>query len=101
MICANRWAGQPCSATTPAERAGHLAKGRIWLSVNGKVRQDADLDPMIWKVPDIIAVLSTQVGLAAGDLIYTGTPARVGAIVKGDTLVGNMAGLDELTIRVV
>ena len=66
----------PCSAVTPAERAGHLAKGRIWLAVNGKVRQDADLDLMIWKVPDIIAVLSTQVGLAAGDLIYTGTPAE-------------------------
>ena len=91
----------PCSAITPVERAGHLAKGRIWLSVNGTVRQDADLDLMIWKVPDIIAVLSTQVGLAAGDLIYTGTPAGVAAVVKGDTLVGNIAGLEELTIRVV
>jgi fumarylpyruvate hydrolase len=91
----------PCSAITPAERTGHLAKGRIWLAVNGKVRQDADLDLMIWKVPDIIAALSTQAGLAAGDLIYTGTPAGVAAVVKGDTLVGNIAGLEELTIRVV
>ena len=91
----------PCSAITPAERTGHLATGRIWLTVNGKVRQDADLGLMIWKVPDIIAVLSTQVGLAAGDVIYTGTPAGVAAVVKGDTLVGNIAGLEELTIRVV
>jgi fumarylpyruvate hydrolase len=91
----------PCSAITPAERTGHLAKGRICLTVNGKVRQDADLDLMIWKVPDIIAALSTQVGLAAGDLICTGTPAGVAAVVKGDTLVGNIAGLEELTIRVV
>jgi fumarylpyruvate hydrolase len=90
----------PCSAVTPVERVGHVAKGRIWLSVNGKIRQDADLDLMIWKVPEIIAVLSTQVGLAAGDLIYTGTPAGVAAVVKGDRMVGGIAGLEELTITV-
>jgi fumarylpyruvate hydrolase len=90
----------PCSAVTPVERVGHLAKGRIWLSVNGKIRQDADLDLMIWKVPEIIAQLSKQVGLAAGDLIYTGTPAGVAAVVKGDKMVGGIAGLEELTITV-
>ncbi len=90
----------PCSAVTPAERVGHLAKGRIWLTVNGKIRQDADLDLMIWKVPDIIAALSRQVSLAAGDLIYTGTPAGVAAVVKGDRMVGNIAGLEELAITV-
>lgn len=90
----------PCSAVTPAERVGHLAKGRIWLTVNGKIRQDADLDLMIWKVPAIIAALSRQVSLAAGDLIYTGTPAGVAAVVKGDRMVGNIAGLEELAITV-
>jgi fumarylpyruvate hydrolase len=90
----------PCSAVTPAERVGHLAKGRIWLSVNGKMRQDADLDLMIWKVPEIISQLSKQVGLAAGDLIFTGTPAGVAAVVKGDKMVGGIAGLEELAITV-
>jgi fumarylpyruvate hydrolase len=90
----------PCAAITPAERVGHLAKGRIWLEVNGKIRQDADLDLMIWKVPEIIAVLSTQVGLDAGDLIFTGTPAGVAAVVKGDRMVGGIAGLEQLTITV-
>jgi fumarylpyruvate hydrolase len=90
----------PCSAVTAAEQVGHLAKGRIWLTVNGKIRQDADLDLMIWKVPDIIAALSRQVSLAAGDLIYTGTPAGVAAVVKGDRMVGNIAGLEELAITV-
>ena len=91
----------PCSAITPVERIGHLSKGRIWLSVNDKIRQDADLELMIWKVPDIIAQLSKQVGLDAGDLIYTGTPAGVAAVVKGDRMVGNIAGLEQLTITVV
>jgi fumarylpyruvate hydrolase len=90
----------PCSAITPVGRVGHLAKGRIWLSVNGKVRQDSDLELMIWKVPDIISALSRQVGLAAGDLIYTGTPAGVAAVVKGDRMVGGIAGLEDLTITV-
>ena len=90
----------PCSAITPAGRVGHLAKGRIWLSVNGKVRQDSDLELMIWKVPDIISALSRQIGLAAGDLIYTGTPAGVAAVVKGDRMVGGIAGLEDLTITV-
>ena len=91
----------PCSAVTPVERLGkHLTEGKIQLAVNGKMRQDADLDLMIWKVPEIIAQLSKQVGLAAGDLIYTGTPAGVAAVVKGDTMVGGIAGLEELTITV-
>jgi fumarylpyruvate hydrolase len=91
----------PCSAITPADKVGHLAKGKIWLSVNGKMRQDSDLELMIWNVPEIIEALSKQVGLAAGDLIYTGTPAGVGAVQKGDKLVGGVAGLTELSITIV
>ena len=85
----------PCSAVTPLERLGgkHLTEGKIQLAVNGKMRQDGDLNLMIWNVPDIIMHLSTQVGLAAGDLIYTGTPAGVAAVVAGDKMVGTIAGL--------
>ena len=91
----------PCTAITPVERVGHLAKARIWLSVNDRVRQDSDIELMIWNVPEIIAALSKQVGLSAGDLIYTGTPAGVAAVVKGDRMVGGVAGLEQLTITVV
>jgi fumarylpyruvate hydrolase len=91
----------PCSAITPAERTGHLSKGKIQLTVNGALRQDGDLAQMIWNVPEIIAALSLQVGLDAGDLIYTGTPAGVVACGRGDKLVGSVEGLTELKITIV
>jgi fumarylpyruvate hydrolase len=91
----------PCSAVTPAERIGHPSKGRIRLSVNGTLRQDGDLAQMIWNVPEIIAALSLQVGLDAGDLIFTGTPAGVAACARGDKLVGSVEGLTDLTVRIV
>lgn len=91
----------PCGAIVPAAQVGHLSKGRIWLTVNGTIRQDGDLDLMIWKVPDIIAALSRQVDLNAGDLIYTGTPAGVSAVRAGDTLVGRIEGLQALTVTIV
>jgi fumarylpyruvate hydrolase len=92
----------PCSAITPVERLGkHLSEGKIQLAVNGKMRQDGDLNLMIWNVQDIIMHLSTQVGLAAGDLIYTGTPAGVAAVVKGDVMEGEIAGLGTLRVQVV
>jgi len=91
----------PCSAITPVERLGkHPSEGKIQLAVNGKIRQDGDLNLMIWNVPDIIMHLSTQVGIAAGDLIYTGTPAGVAAVVAGDKMVGTIAGLGELSINI-
>ncbi len=68
----------------PFPEVGHLPTGRISLSVNDVVRQDADLADMIWSVPEIIAILSTAVRVEAGDLIYTGTPAGVGALRPGD-----------------
>lgn len=91
----------PCTAITPVERSGHMNGGKIQLAVNGKMRQDGDLGQMIWDVPEIIMHLSRQVGLAAGDLIFTGTPAGVGAVVAGDKLVGSIAGLGELSIGIV
>ena len=89
------------SAITPAAQSGHLRSGRIWLKVNGQMRQQADLTELIWSVPEVIAELSTLFELQPGDLIYTGTPEGVAAVVAGDTLVGEVAGLPKLTVKVV
>lgn len=85
----------------PAADIGHPASGRIWLSVNGQLRQEGDLDQMMWKVAEVIANLSTSVRLAAGDLIYTGTPAGVGPIVPGDLLEAGVDGVAGLRVRIV
>lgn len=77
-----------------------LADQRIALTQNGEVRQDAQLSDMIWSVPELIADLSRFYHLAPGDLIYTGTPAGVGPIAPGDTLVGTIDGLDDLELAI-
>lgn len=79
-----------------AKAGAHPNAGRIWLSVNGAVKQDADLAQMIWSVPEIIATLSRSWALAPGDLIFTGTPAGVGPIVAGDEVVGGVEGVGEV-----
>ncbi|WP_432807320.1 fumarylacetoacetate hydrolase family protein [Rhodoligotrophos ferricapiens] len=84
-----------------ASETGHLAKGSIWLEVNGVRRQDADLEQMIWKVPEMIAYISRFFELRAGDLIFSGTPSGVGAVSRGDRLVGGVAGLGELSVEVI
>jgi fumarylpyruvate hydrolase len=89
----------PCGALHPVSEVGHLAKGHIQVSVNGQVKQDSDLSQMIWDVPNIIHHLSQQVTIAAGDLIFTGTPEGVAAVVRGDELVGKIDGLSELRIK--
>jgi fumarylpyruvate hydrolase len=91
----------PVSALVPAGVAGRPASGAIWLKVNGELRQSGDLSRMTWNVAEIIANLSTYVRLEAGDLIFTGTPASVSTVVRGDLLVGGVAGVGELTIRLV
>ena len=88
-------------AIHPVSETGHPDSGRIWLKVNGQIRQDGDLSSMMWKVADIIANLSTNVRLAAGDLIYTGTPAGVGPIVPGDLLEAAVDGVGSLHARLV
>lgn len=85
----------------PVARCGHPSAGRIWLKVNGEIRQDGDLSQMGWKVAQIIANLSQSVRLAAGDLIYTGTPAGVGPVVPGDVLEGGIDGVCGLKARIV
>jgi fumarylpyruvate hydrolase len=76
----------PCGPLRAAAEIGHPDKGRITLKVNGKVRQDGNLDQMIWKVPEIISKLSEMVELAAGDIIMTGTPSGVAATLAGDKI---------------
>jgi fumarylpyruvate hydrolase len=90
----------PCSRIVPAERIGHPERGAIWLDVNGKRAQSSDISALIWKIPEIIAELSTLFALAPGDLVFTGTPAGVGPVHRGDTLHGRVAGVAELTVRV-
>ncbi|MGB4064870.1 MAG: fumarylacetoacetate hydrolase family protein [Azonexus sp.] len=85
----------------PVAVSGHPAAGRIWLRVNGQLRQDGDLSAMMWKVAEIIANLSTMVRLEAGDLIYTGTPAGVGPLVRGDVLEGGVDGVGTLSACIV
>lgn len=85
----------------PVSQCGHPSAGRIWLKVNGEMRQDGDLSQMGWQVAQIIANLSQSVRLAAGDLIYTGTPAGVGAVVPGDMLEGAIDGVCGLKARIV
>ena len=80
----------------PVAQTGHIGTGRISLSVNGVLRQDSDLAKLIWSVPEIIAILSQSSALAPGDLIMTGTPEGVGALVPGDVCVVAIAGLGEL-----
>ena len=71
-------ASAPCGPLQPASKIGHPGKGRITLKCNGKVRQDGDLEQLIWNVPEIISKLSEMVALEAGDIIMTGTPSGVG-----------------------
>jgi fumarylpyruvate hydrolase len=89
----------PLGLLHPVAEVGHPARGSIRLSVNGSVRQDGDLDEMIWSVPDVIAYISRFYRLEAGDLIYTGTPAGVGAVVAGDEIVVSIAGLSDCVVR--
>lgn len=91
----------PCASIVPAKQCGHLSSGAIALNVNGQVRQSGDLKDLIWNVPETIAYLSTLFELSAGDLIYTGTPAGVGAVVKGDVMHASIAALPSLTTQVV
>lgn len=79
---------------------GHLPSGEISLTRNGEVQQQGDLADMIWSVPEIIAYLSNLVTFTPGDLIMTGTPAGVGALVTGDTAVVSIAGLPDLTVTI-
>jgi fumarylpyruvate hydrolase len=91
----------PAGAILPVSKVGHPDAGDIWLKVNGEVRQSGDLNQMIWKTPEMISILSTLFTLQAGDVILTGTPAGVGPVERGDNMLGHIAGVGDLEIRVV
>jgi len=91
----------PCSALIPAAEIGHPSSGRVWLKVNNELRQDGDLDQLIWKTSETIAYLSGLFKLQAGDLIFTGTPAGVGPVTRGDMLSGGVDGIGTLNLKVV
>jgi fumarylpyruvate hydrolase len=91
-------ASAPCGPLRPAAEIGHPKKGRIVLRQNGQAKQEGDLEQMIWNVPEIINQLSQQVGLEAGDIIMTGTPAGVGQIAVGDKLECEVEGVGTLTV---
>lgn len=91
----------PISPLAPVEATGYLDAGRIELFVNGVLRQEGDLNQMIWKVPEMISYLSDYFELAAGDVILSGTPAGVGPAVKGDTMLAKIEGLGEFAVKVI
>ena len=89
-----------CGPIHRVAATGHPSTGSIRLSVNGAVRQDADLAELIWSVPEVIAILSTSMRILPGDLIYTGTPAGVGALLPGDVCEIAIDGLGSLTTTI-
>ena len=91
----------PMSELVPASEIGHLDQGRICLKVNGEIKQDGDLNQMIWKVPEMIAYLSRFYDIAGGDLIMSGTPAGVGPVQRGDKLECEIANLGTMTVDVI
>src|SRR5438270_3201980 len=91
----------PIGPIHPVAKVGHLQKGAISLAVNDKVRQNADLSQMIWSVAEQIAQLSTAFELAAGDIIYSGTPENVGPVVQDDVLLCKIDALPDMSIRIV
>lgn len=90
----------PMSAIIPVEQSGHPKAGRIWLAVDGEVRQQGDLADMIWPVADIIALISRYVELQPGDLIMTGTPEGVGAVHAGQVITGGVEGVGEISLTI-
>jgi fumarylpyruvate hydrolase len=90
----------PIGPITPIGQAGDVEHAEIWLQVNGKDRQRSNVNKLIWNIGETIEHLSAAWDLAPGDLIYSGTPEGVAAVVKGDTLVGSVGGLTELRLRV-
>ncbi|MCM8596341.1 fumarylacetoacetate hydrolase family protein [Accumulibacter sp.] len=91
----------PIGPIHPLSIAGHPTSGAIWLRVNGELRQNGDLRQMSWSVAEVIARLSGLVTLAPGDLIFTGTPAGVSTLARGDQIEAGVAGLGELIARIV
>jgi fumarylpyruvate hydrolase len=91
----------PIGPITPAAQAGDVAKADIWLQVNGADRQRSNVDKLIWNIGETIEHLSAAWELQPGDLVFTGTPEGVAAVVKGDVLTGGVTGLTPLSVKIV
>jgi fumarylpyruvate hydrolase len=90
----------PIGSVKPIAKTGEITRGRIWLKVNGETRQDSDVAKMIWSVNETIEHLSRYFELQAGDLIFTGTPEGVAAVVPGDVLEGGVDGVGTLRVKI-
>lgn len=90
----------PCGPLVPASAIGHPAHGKVWLGVNGTVCQAGDLNEMIWSVAEIIGVIITSASLAPGDLIFTGTPAGVSALLPGNVVTAGGEGVGEISFEI-
>jgi fumarylpyruvate hydrolase len=91
----------PTGLLKPVSMTGHPNQRRIWLSINGDVRQDSNTSMLRWDIAESIAILSRYFALEAGDLIYSGTPAGVGLVERGDIIRGGVDGIDEIEVDVI
>lgn len=91
----------PIGPITPVAQAGEVAQAEIGLQVNGQIRQTSTISKLIWNIAETIEHLSAAWELQAGDLIYTGTPEGVAAVVPGDVLTGHVSGLGSLSVKIV
>ncbi len=90
----------PIGPIYPADQTGRMTKASISLEVNGQIRQSSNIDQLTWSVAEIIAHLTRYEALQAGDLIMTGTPEGVSAVVAGDTMIGKIAGLGQIKVGI-
>jgi fumarylpyruvate hydrolase len=90
----------PCTPLVPAAACGHPRQGAVWLAVNGVERQQGDVSGLLWPVAELVAMLSRSVTLAAGDLVFTGTPVGVGPLQPGDVVTAGVAGIGQLSMTV-
>jgi 2-keto-4-pentenoate hydratase/2-oxohepta-3-ene-1,7-dioic acid hydratase in catechol pathway len=91
----------PIGPLHPATQIGHINEGAIWLKVNGGIKQNANLNQMIWNVAEQISQLSAAFELMPGDIIYSGTPENVGPVVKGDVIECHIDKLPNLSVKIV
>jgi 2-keto-4-pentenoate hydratase/2-oxohepta-3-ene-1,7-dioic acid hydratase in catechol pathway len=91
----------PIGPIHPASQVGHYTSGAIVLKVNGVVKQNANLNQMIWNIAEQVSKLSQAFELMPGDIIFSGTPENVGPVVPGDVMEGNIAGMPALNVKVV
>lgn len=90
----------PIAALSTVADVGHPKSGRIWAAVDGEIRQDCDIDQLIWPVADVISFASRSMELKPGDLFMTGTPEGVGAVKRGQVMTGGIDGLGEIRIAI-